>query len=343
MNSKNKKEQEGTGPQNEKFNIKIKADNSYLIKLLENCKYLNMKIKSNDLIIFEKNNRKIKLNLIDINNEENKSKVDCAIMEYDINDEKNFEDIKLLWKEKFEGINTNLKYLIGIKKDSDEEKTKLEATNFCENNILKFFIISDKEEKDIKIFIDDLLDQLGKRRIIIENNKIKTAKKNEYKICFVGSCGCGAKTSLICAMLGEKFEERMMTSGSSYALASIEFNNKNIALNLWDTCGSKTYRQLSKIALKDCDCVVIGFTVTNNSSFQEVREWYNLAKENCDAKLMYLIGNQIDLFKDKREVNEEEARNLAKELNLRYFETSCRTGEGVYNFFYDLANEIVKY
>ena len=54
MNSKNKKEQEGTGPQNEKFNIKIKADNSYLIKLLENCKYLNMKIKSNDLIIFEK-------------------------------------------------------------------------------------------------------------------------------------------------------------------------------------------------------------------------------------------------------------------------------------------------
>ena len=57
---------------------------------------------------------------------------------------------------------------------------------------------------------------------------------------------------------------------------------------------------------------------------------------------MYLIGNKIDLFMD-RQINEEEARNLAKELNLRYFETSCLTGEGIHNFVYDLANEIIKY
>ena len=52
---------------------------------------------------------------------------------------------------------------------------------------------------------------------------------------------------------------------------------------------------------------------------------------------MYLIGNKIDLHTE-RKITEEKARNLANDLNLRYFETSCLTREGIYNFMYDLAD-----
>ena len=55
--------------------------------------------------------------------------------------------------------------------------------------------------------------------------------------------------------------------------------------------------------------------------------------------MIYLIGNKIDL---EREVLEDEAKNFSKENNLRYFETSCKTGEGVQEFFKDLVTEISK-
>ena len=55
---------------------------------------------------------------------------------------------------------------------------------------------------------------------------------------------------------------------------------------------------------------------------------------------MYLIGNGIDI--DKRKVDKEKAKNFANENNLRYFETSCKTGEGIQEFYIDLINEIAK-
>ncbi len=57
---------------------------------------------------------------------------------------------------------------------------------------------------------------------------------------------------------------------------------------------------------------------------------------------MYLIGNKIDLF-DRREVTEDDAKKLAMEYNLRYFEISCLTGSGIQEIIKDLANEIIKY
>ena len=60
--------------------------------------------------------------------------------------------------------------------------------------------------------------------------------------------------------------------------------------------------------MANTDCFVLGFDVTNKNSFDEIKFWYSLAKENADVNLMYLIGNKIDLF-DGREVSEDEAKN----------------------------------
>ena len=77
--------------------MKYLGNNYYLIKLIERGKYLNEGIESKNLIL-PHNDNEIKLNLIDINEKDNNSKTDCIIMEYDINNEKSFEEIKLLWE-----------------------------------------------------------------------------------------------------------------------------------------------------------------------------------------------------------------------------------------------------
>ena len=146
------------------FNIKFigkikKGGNSYLIKLIKDSKkYFNIKIRSEkgfDRIIYKNGNKKFTLNLIDTNKniENNKFIADCIILEYYINDIKSFEDVKILNNEKLKKIKeTNLIYLIGIKKNY-EEKTQIEAMNFALKNNLKFFSISDGNENDIKTFL----------------------------------------------------------------------------------------------------------------------------------------------------------------------------------------------
>ena len=59
---------------------------------------------------------------------------------------------------------------------------------------------------------------------------------------------------------------------------------------------------------------MLGFDITNKPTFEEIRDWYNIAKERSNANLMYLIGNKLDLY-ENRQVNEEDARNLANKLN----------------------------
>ena len=144
--------------------------------------------------------------------------------------------------------------------------------------------------------------------------------------------------------MGEAFNyNTMSTLSGSCAIKKIQLeNNKTIELELWDTPGQEAYRSLIKLFLANTDCFVLGFDVTNKNSFDEIKFWYSLAKENADVNLMYLIGNKIDLF-DRREVSEDDAKKLAIEYNLRYFETSCLTGSGIQEFVDDLANEIIRY
>ena len=53
-----------------------------------------------------------------------------------------------------------------------------------------------------------------------------------------------------------------------------------------------------------------------------------------------MIGNKKDL-ESKREVSEEEAIDYAEENNLRFFEISCKTGEGIEEFLDDLVYNLI--
>ena len=44
----------------------------------------------------------------------------------------------------------------------------------------------------------------------------------------------------------------------------------------------------------------------------------------------------------EREVSKEDALKLAKEYNLKYYETSCKNDIGIKEFTIDLINEIIK-
>ena len=179
---------------------------------------------------------------------------------------------------------------------------------------------------------------------IIIKKRIEKERKEEYKITFVGENGVGTKTTLINRIMGLEFNESLDSSlECKYFAKRVDVgNNKEVTLNLLDTIGQEKYRQLTKIFLNNSDCIVLGYEVINKHTFEEIKNyWYQTIKDYLGCNLIYLVGNKIDLY-ERREVSKEEANEYAKSVNLRFFEISCKTKEGLNEFYNDLVNQILE-
>ena len=109
----------------------------------------------------------------------------------------------------------------------------------------------------------------------------------------------------------------------------------------YDICGQESQFRLLPIKyIKNYFCVILGFC--NEETFFRIKDfWYPYVKDCLNGQLIYLIMNKIDLVQD-REAEGKESRKFAEENHFRYFEMSCKTGEGVQEFFDDLITQITK-
>mgnify|MGYP000577786733 CR=1 FL=1 len=67
--------------------------------------------------------------------------------------------------------------------------------------------------------------------------------------------------------------------------------------------------------------------------------WYETVKRNCGNIPLILVATKNDL-QQQRIVNSEEGKELAKLLNIPFYETSSKTGENVELVFTVLAKQI---
>ena len=182
-----------------------------------------------------------------------------------------------------------------------------------------------------------------KKKEVIKQ-EVESNFQDEYKIVFAGESGIGTKTSLISRLVKLKSDKyNLLATDISFTKIKINLeNNKEVIFHLWDTIGLETNRPLVKIYLQDSDCIVIGYDITNKKSFEEVlKYWYPKSKEFDTCKLIYLIGNKIDL-NAKRIIKKEVANEFAKLNKLRFFEISCMTDEGIKEFFDDLVYNLIQ-
>ena len=200
-------------------------------------------------------------------------------------------------------------------------------------------LINNKNEKDITK--NEIIESKESKHKEKEGNKNIT---NKYKIIFLGDSGIGSKTSLIKRMNHNVFTPNITNKNScSFVSKSIKIKNgKKIIMNFWDINGHEIFRNLTKKFLENSDCVVLGYDVTNINSFKNIQDfWYKFSKDNSGTNLIYLIGNKIDLI-NERKVEKDIARSFAEKNNMKYFEISCATSEGVQEFFDDLKNELFR-
>ena len=72
----------------------------------------------------------------------------------------------------------------------------------------------------------------------------------------------------------------------------------------------------------------------------DIRTWHaNIEQHASEGVNKILIGNKSD-WSEKRAVTEEQGRELANELGIKFMETSAKINEGVEEAFFTLARSV---
>ena len=165
-----------------------------------------------------------------------------------------------------------------------------------------------------------------------------------FKIIIVGESGVG-KSSILKRAVQNKFDESYQaTIGFEFLLMHFKVNDLRIKLQIWDTCGQEMYRSLIQGFYRNTTATILVFSKTNRSSFDNLGMWIKDIKNNTEQDMPILLaGNKNDEEKDKIEVNKEEAEEISKQYNLRYFcECSAKTGYNINNIFEEIAKVVYK-
>lgn len=171
------------------------------------------------------------------------------------------------------------------------------------------------------------------------------APKFQYitKVILIGDSNTG-KTSLINRFVSDKFEEKYnSTIGVDFMMKRIEIGNDTIVrLQIWDTAGMEKYKQLTTTYYRGAQGAFVVFDLTNSESFKSVDKWledFHIYANPEAHRFVYLIGNKSDL--EDRKVSIEEINKFIDRNNIKYMETSAKTGDGVQAIFNDYVNELI--
>lgn len=74
---------------------------------------------------------------------------------------------------------------------------------------------------------------------------------------------------------------------------------------------------------------ILVFDITNPQSFVNIRDWLEQLRTHSYSydPVVILVGNKIDLH--ERKIEKADAERLAMKSDLKYIETSAKTGENV--------------
>ena len=166
-------------------------------------------------------------------------------------------------------------------------------------------------------------------------------KTYEAKVITLGDSMVG-KTCLILRFLEDTFfSTYLSTIGFDLKQKVVKLDTgEKMKLIIHDTAGQERFKSLSVNYIKKANGILIVYDITNKQSFVNIENWVKCAKEEMTKEIpIYLIGNKCDL-EESRVIQREDGENLATQFGTKFYETSCKTGEGVEKCFTDLAADM---
>ena len=161
-----------------------------------------------------------------------------------------------------------------------------------------------------------------------------------FKYIIIGDPSVGKSCILNQFLNGAFNEDYDITVGVEFGAKTIDFNNKKVKLQIWDTAGQDSFKSITRAYYRGAASALICYDITCRESFENLHGWLDECKANGNPEMtLVLVGNKIDLAED-REVSTEEGQSFANENNMLFFETSAKTSERVGDLFQRSAGKI---
>ena len=149
----------------------------------------------------------------------------------------------------------------------------------------------------------------------------------KLKLIVVGNQNTG-KSCILNRFVNETFEENYQaTIGLDFQSKNITIHDQDVRLILYDTAGQEKFRSLIPMYIREAQIILFIYDVSDRESFDSIPKWIQdvLDVKNTEPVLV-LIGNKIDLEKE-RKVTYEEGKRFAEQNNFIFQEVSAKTGK----------------
>ena len=203
------------------------------------------------------------------------------------------------------------------------EKLKEETRNAPESAV-------DKAERKLRDEVSRRPKGTSPNKGRTRNNK-KKGDKQPYdqlvKLLLLGDSGVG-KTCLLTRFADKKYSPSLVTTaGIDFKVKYFEINGVKVKCQIWDTAGQERFHVITKAFYKGAHGIALVYDVTDRKTLDNIDYWLgNIADHAQDSVERVLIGNKVDL---PRAINTEEGESVASARNIKYLETSAKTGTNV--------------
>ena len=168
--------------------------------------------------------------------------------------------------------------------------------------------------------------------------------KDSFNIVIMGDSLVG-KTSILERFCNDFFKKEKYANNSLQIYKKIFiYNKKKYLIKFWDPPSFIDNCNNSEINMfNNCDGILYVCSYDNSASLVHINTWYQFLTQYIDlsTKEMALIVNKKDLSEENKTINENQIDKKSKDLQLKFFEISAKTGENVFISMKKFLNKII--
>ena len=160
------------------------------------------------------------------------------------------------------------------------------------------------------------------------------------KVCMLGSFAVG-KTSLVQRFVSSSFPRKYQTTvGVMIDKRTVEIEDQEVYLMLWDIYGQDEFRKVQTSYLEDASGYFLVVDGTRRDTLDTALDLHKKVKGEIGEAPFVLVLNKTDL-KEEWQVNGQVLEELSKR-GWTVVETSAKTGDGVEKAFLSLTAKMLQ-
>lgn len=170
---------------------------------------------------------------------------------------------------------------------------------------------------------------------------LKASTGAMFKIVVIGGISVG-KTCFVMRGCQNTFTEDVKsTIGVHMDFATIEYPNRHVTLQVYDTAGEERYRAQATSFYRNAHAAVLVYDQTQGTSFEELESFRDevLRVVDDDKVLFFVVGSKDDL-KAKHVVDQDTARCFARGIDAPVSFVSAIANTGVHGTFRSIVDQL---